>query len=126
MITAFHLIGLVFELVKVRLGSWSYPGEAFTKIGGVPLYSGFLYAAVGSYICQAWRLLELRVSDYRTWLTAAVAIYVNFVTHHWIVDLRVPLAALLLLTAWHTSVHFTVGGRRYRMPLSLSLALAAA
>ena len=45
---AFHLVGLVFEVLKVRLGSWSYPEEALTKIGGVPLYSGFMYAAMGS------------------------------------------------------------------------------
>src|SRR5690348_11140930 len=43
-IACFHLIGLAFELIKVRLGSWSYPEAAYTKIGGVPLYSGFLYA----------------------------------------------------------------------------------
>ncbi len=48
----FHLVGLALELFKVRTGSWTYPGEAFSKIGGVPLYSGFMYAAVGSYMCQ--------------------------------------------------------------------------
>src|SRR5262249_35499974 len=49
-IAGFHLVGLVFELVKVPLGSWSYPEPAVTKVLGVPLYSGFLYAAVGSYV----------------------------------------------------------------------------
>lgn len=124
-IAMFHLIGLAFELVKVRLGSWSYPGDAVTKLGGVPLYSGFLYAAVGSYICQAWRLFGLRVSRYRAIPTAlvAAAIYANFLTHHWIVDLRLPLAALLLAVTWGTTVHFTVGAVRYRMPLAVSLTL---
>src|SRR5262249_44183884 len=61
-IAGFHLIGLVFEMVKVPLGSWAYPEPAVTKVLGVPLYSGFLYAALGSYIVAAWRLFDLRVS----------------------------------------------------------------
>ena len=59
-ITLFHLIGLGLELFKVHMGSWSYPGQAWSKIGGIPLYSGFMYASVASYICQAWRGLDLR------------------------------------------------------------------
>lgn len=124
-IAVFHAIGLAFELIKVRLGSWSYPEEAYTKVGGVPLYSGFLYAAVGSYVCRAWRIFELRLVAYRAVPTAlvAAAIYANFVTQHVFVDLRIPLALLLLIATWGTVVHFTVGGHRYRMPLALSLAL---
>ncbi|WP_061297348.1 DUF817 domain-containing protein [Herbidospora cretacea] len=124
-IAGFHLVGLVFEIVKVRLGSWSYPEEAYTKVLGVPLYSGFLYAAVGGYVCAAWRILALRVVNYRAVpLTfVAVAVYVNFVTHHWWVDLRVPLAILLVIVTWGTTVHFTVGVHRHRMPLSLGFFL---
>jgi uncharacterized membrane protein YoaT (DUF817 family) len=72
-IGGFHLVGLVFELVKVPLGSWAYPEPAVTKVLGVPLYSGFLYAAVGSYVVAAWRLFDLRVSGYRAVPTAVVA-----------------------------------------------------
>ncbi|MFI6678361.1 DUF817 family protein [Kribbella sp. NPDC050470] len=72
-IFGFHLVGLGLELFKVQVGSWQYPGEAFTKIGGVPLFAGFMYAAVGSYICQAWRRLDLRVSGYRPLLTTVLA-----------------------------------------------------
>lgn len=124
-IAGFHVVGLVFELVKVRLGSWSYPEAAWTKIGGVPLYSGFLYAAVGSYVCRAWRILVLRLTRYRVRATAAVAaaIYVNFMTHHFLPDLRVPLAVLLVAVTWRTTVHFTVGSERYRMPLAVSFVL---
>ncbi|SHF80676.1 DUF817 domain-containing protein [Streptoalloteichus hindustanus] len=125
LVAVFHLIGLVFELVKVRLGSWVYPEDALTKIGGVPLYSGFLYAAVGSYVCRAWRLHELRVFGYRPLATAlvAAAIYVNFVTHHWLPDLRWPLAVALAAVIWRSHVHFTVGRHRYRMPLTMSFVL---
>lgn len=49
-ITAFHLVGLVMELFKTHpsVGSWSYPEEAVIQVGTVPLFSGFMYAAVGS------------------------------------------------------------------------------
>jgi uncharacterized membrane protein YoaT (DUF817 family) len=124
-IGGFHLIGLGFELIKVPLGSWSYPEAAWTKLFGVPLYSGFLYAAVGSYIVAAWRLFDLRVSGYRAVPTAVIAgaIYVNLITHYWLPDLRWPLAGLLVAVTWGTTVHFTVGAHRYRMPLALSFTL---
>src|SRR3712207_8122890 len=54
-IFGFHLVGLALELYKVRQGSWSYPDTGLATVGGVPLYSGFMYAAVGSYVCQADR-----------------------------------------------------------------------
>lgn len=63
-IGVFHLIGLALELYKVHMGSWSYPEEAITKFFGVPLYSGFMYASVASYMCQAWRRLELRLVNW--------------------------------------------------------------
>jgi uncharacterized membrane protein YoaT (DUF817 family) len=124
-ICGFHLIGLAFELVKVPLGSWTYPEEALTKIWGVPLYSGFLYGAVGSYVVAAWRHFDLRLSGCRpvAAAAAAVAIYVNLITHHWLPDLRWPLAALLVVVTWGASVHFAVGDRRYRMPVALSFLL---
>ncbi|WP_170990957.1 DUF817 domain-containing protein [Herbidospora galbida] len=124
-IACFHVVGLAFELVKVRLGSWSYPEDAYTKFFGVPLYSGFLYAAVGSYVCAAWRILSLSLVAYRAVPVTllAVAIYVNFVSHHWWVDLRVPLAVLLVVVTWGTSVLFTVGGHRHRLPLAPALLL---
>ncbi|HLU82675.1 MAG TPA: DUF817 family protein, partial [Trueperaceae bacterium] len=59
-ITLFHLLGLGLELFKVHVGSWMYPETALFKIWGVPLYSGFMYASVASFMIQAWRLLTLR------------------------------------------------------------------
>ena len=124
-IFGFHLLGLGLELFKVRVGSWSYPGDAYTKILGVPLFAGFMYAAVGSYICQAWRRFDLGVTGYRPILTAvfALLIYANFFTHHWLPDLRIPIALGMLLVLRKTWVHFTVGPRRYRMPLAVSFVL---
>lgn len=124
-ILGFHLVGLALELFKVWQGSWSYPGDGILRVGGVPLFAGFMYAAVGSYLCQAWRRFDLRVSGYRPVLTTlvALAVYANFFTHHWIVDLRWPIAVLLLVVLRRAWVYFTVGQRRYRMPLALSFVL---
>lgn len=124
-ICAFHVLGLALELFKVHVGSWSYPGDAVTKVAGVPLFSGFMYAAVGSYICQAWRRLDLRVSHYPALpaTLVAVGIYANFFAHHWVVDLRLPLAVVGLVVLRRCWVHFRVGTARYRMPLALSFLL---
>lgn len=124
-ICAFHVLGLGLELFKVQVGSWAYPGDAWTKVAGVPLFAGFMYAAVGSYICQAWRRFDLRVTHYPALGTTlvALAIYANFFTHHWVVDLRLALAVLGLVVLRRSMVHFTVGDARYRMPTALSFAL---
>ncbi|MGW4705799.1 DUF817 domain-containing protein [Streptomyces sp. NPDC004285] len=120
-----HAVGLLFELVKVRMGSWSYPEDALTKFGGVPLYGGFLYAALGSYVCRAWHLFDLRLTGYRPRITAALAgaVYVNFFSHHWLPDARWALAALLLAATAGTWVRFRVGRSDLRMPLALSFVL---
>ena len=124
-ICAFHVLGLTLELFKVHQGSWAYPGDAVTKVWGVPLFAGFMYAAVGSYICQAWRRFDLRVTSYPALATTlvAVGIYANFFSHTWIADLRLVLALVGLVVLRRTMVHFTVGDARYRMPLALSFAL---
>ena len=47
----------------------------------MPLFTGFMYACVGSYLCRAWRLFDFEFSHHprRRGLTAlSVAIYVNF------------------------------------------------
>ncbi|MFX4273510.1 DUF817 domain-containing protein [Propionibacteriaceae bacterium Y1685] len=124
-ICAFHVVGLALEIFKVTVGSWVYPDPGLIKVGGVPLYSGFMYASVGSYICQAFRRFDLRVTGYR-WLPVsllAVAAYANFFTHHFTVDLRVPIAIGFLITLWGSRVHFTVGRERYWMPVWLSFLL---
>ncbi len=125
-ITLFHVIGLALELFKVRMGSWSYPEEGYTKIFGVPLYSGFMYASVASYLCQAWRQLKVELVQWPPfWMVVplASAIYLNFFTHHYWVDVRWWLSSLVMLVFWRSWVTYEVGGVRYRMPLVLSFLL---
>ena len=45
---AFHLIGLALEVFKVHTGSWAYPDAGMVRIGGVPVFSGFMDTSVGS------------------------------------------------------------------------------
>ncbi|WP_019242146.1 MULTISPECIES: DUF817 domain-containing protein [Bacillus] len=125
-IAVFHLIGLALELYKVHMGSWSYPEDAVTKIFGVPLYSGFMYASVASYMCQVWRRVDLKLSNWPpTWAVAilSASIYFNFFTHHFSYDFRWVLKIVTLLIFFRTFVHFTVNRRTYAMPLSLSFIL---
>jgi uncharacterized membrane protein YoaT (DUF817 family) len=90
-ISWFHILGLAMELFKVQAGSWAYPEPAWTKILGVPLYSGFMYASVASFMIQIWNRLGARLERWpNPWLVVPVAllIYLNFFTHHFISDVR--------------------------------------
>ncbi|SDS92492.1 Uncharacterized membrane protein YoaT, DUF817 family [Paenibacillaceae bacterium GAS479] len=124
----FHIIGLALELFKVNMGSWSYPGEGWSKVGGVPLYSGFMYASVASYICQAWRRLDLHFHkwpDARLSTGLAALIYANFFTHHWLPDFRWWLTGLIFLLFWRSIVQYRVAGQHLRMPVLASFLLIA-
>jgi uncharacterized membrane protein YoaT (DUF817 family) len=84
-ILIFHVVGTAMELFKTSAGSWIYPEENLFRLGGVPLFSGFMYAAVGSYIARISRIFDMRYSHYPPlWTTVVlcVAIYVNFFAHH--------------------------------------------
>lgn len=127
-ICLFHLIGFALEVFKTQpqIGSWSYPEPAYSKLFGVPLYSGFMYAAVASYMMQAWRLFELELEHYpryRYTLPLAAAIYLNFFTHHSIGDLRWWLIGLLVIVFARTGVSFRPHRLRLRLPLLLAFLL---
>jgi uncharacterized membrane protein YoaT (DUF817 family) len=127
-ITLFHVIGFCLEVFKTSpaIGSWSYPDFAYTKVLNVPLFSGFMYAAVGSYIIQAWRLLDMRVRHHPPYWMAgliAILIYLNFFTHHFIGDLRWYLAAAVLGLYARTTIIFRPLDRDRSMPLVLGFVL---
>ncbi len=125
---AFHLLGLMLEIFKTmpEIGSWSYPEASVFKIGNVPLYSGFMYAAVASYMCQAWRIQKLRLTGYppnALSIALSAAIYANFFTHHFIADFRWWLIGAVAVIFAKTRVHFTVLKVERTMPLVLSFFL---
>lgn len=127
-ILLFHLVGLGMELFKTSgsVGSWSYPGHAFFHFGNVPLFSGFMYAAVGSYIARSWRVLSLEFKPYpkrRYTLALAAAIYLNFFTNHYIYDFRLLLFLAVIILYGKTYVSYTVNKNVRRMPLLLGFLL---
>jgi uncharacterized membrane protein YoaT (DUF817 family) len=85
-----------------------------------------MYAGVGSYIIQVWRLFDLKVRHHppywMAWLLAA-AIYVNFFTHHYVGDYRGYMAACALGLYARTVVTFRPLEKRRQMPLLLSFIL---
>jgi uncharacterized membrane protein YoaT (DUF817 family) len=126
----FHIVGLVLEIYKTHpmIGSWSYPEPGLFKIAGVPLYSGFMYAAVGSYISRAWNIFRLELAGYRHYGASVILgclIYLNFFTNHFFYDMRLFLIAAAFILFLHVRVDFTVTEARRYMPLNLSFVLIA-
>lgn len=127
-ILIFHVVATLMELFKTAKGSWVYPEASLVRIAGVPLFSGFLYSAVGSYIARCWRLFDFRFTNYpdvrSTWLLALL-IYVNFFTHHYVIDLRILLFGLAAAVYGRTVICFTVDRVPRRMPLLLGFFLVS-
>ncbi|MEM7696568.1 MAG: DUF817 domain-containing protein [Pseudomonadota bacterium] len=127
-ILLFHITGTAMEVFKVHMGSWAYPGPGVIKIADVPLFSGFMYAAVGSYIARVMRVFDMRFCHHpplSASVALAAAIYVNFFAHHFLPDARVALFAATLILFWPTRIVFRVGTRDYAMPLIMAATLAA-
>jgi uncharacterized membrane protein YoaT (DUF817 family) len=127
-IMLYHLIGTVMEVFKTHMGSWEYPEASLIRIGGVPLFTGFMYGTVGSFIARAIRIFDMRFARYpplwQTWVLA-VLIYINFFTHHFVFDARYGLFAVYILVFWKCMIHFRVDKVCYRMPYVLASVLTA-
>lgn len=128
-ILVFHIVGTAMEVFKTSVGSWEYPGEGYLQIGDVPLFSGFMYAAVGSYLARVWRIFEFQFIRFPPlWAQGllALAIYVNFFSHHYTVDIRYALFLISFIMYGPCVVEFRPD-RAYRaMPLIIGFALVAA
>ena len=126
-ILLFHITGTVMEIFKVQAGSWAYPEPGLFKLWGVPLFSGFMYASVGSFIARAIRIFDMRLTPYPPfWMTVllAVAIYVNFFAHHFLADVRIVLFAASVVLYARTRIWFAIG-RYYWMPMPLAALLTS-
>jgi uncharacterized membrane protein YoaT (DUF817 family) len=127
-ILLFHLTGTAMEWFKVHAGSWGYPEPGIFKILGVPLFSGFMYASVGSYMARVIRIFDMRFAPYPPfWMPVALAaaIYVNFFAHHFLPDIRLILFVLTLVIFGRTRIWFRIHDRDWWMPLPLAAFLSA-
>ncbi len=127
-ILVYHVVGTIMEVFKTEVGSWIYPEASIFRIGGVPLFSGFMYAAIGSYIARCWRLFDFRFLHHPPlWAVylLALAIYVNFFTHHYMFDIRYLLFAAAALIFGRTWIYYKVWHVHRRMPLLLGLGLVS-
>lgn len=125
-IILFHITGLVLEIYKTQMHSWQYPDPGWAKIGSVPLFSGFMYASIASYLCQAWRRLQVQITDWpRAYWTIplVLAIYLNFFTEHFLPDARWLLTLLIVIIFYRTQVSYVLGKATYQMPLPLAFLL---
>jgi uncharacterized membrane protein YoaT (DUF817 family) len=127
-ILLFHLTGTAMEWFKVYAGSWGYPEPGLFKILGVPLFSGFMYAAVGSYMARVIRIFDMRFAPYPPlWVTwgLAIAIYINFFAHHFLPDIRIALFAATVLIFARTRIWFCIHDADWWMPLPLAAFLSS-
>lgn len=125
-ICIFHILGFCMEMFKVYKGSWAYPDFAYTKLFAVPLYSGFMYASVASYMCQAWRRFKLKMLNWPPHWPVRISgalIYLNFFSNHFITDVRYFIGLIILYLFRKAAVEFKVKDKIYRMPVILSFLL---
>ncbi len=127
-ILLFHIVGTAMELFKTQVGSWIYPEPAVLKIGGVPLFSGFMYACVGSYIARAWRIFDFQFTRFPPLglqFFLALLIYINFFTHHYIVDIRNGLFLACLFLYGSGIIWFKPDETHRPMPMIFGLFLVS-
>jgi len=123
-----QLGGTLQEVFKTAHGAWISPEPSLLRIGGVPLFSGFMYACIGSYIARITRLFDIRFIRYppewTTWVLA-VGAYANFFTHHYLPDIRLGLYAFSVLIFWRSWFQYTPDDKPRRMPVILGLVLVS-
>ena len=127
-IAIYHVVGTIMEIFKTAKGSWVYPEANFFRIAGVPLFSGFMYSTIGSYMVRCWRLFDFKFSNYPDvkWSWAlAILIYANFFSHHYIIDFRVALFVMAAMIYGRCWIYFTCDKIARRMPLLLGFFLVA-
>jgi uncharacterized membrane protein YoaT (DUF817 family) len=127
-ILLFHIVGTIMEVFKVKMGSWAYPELGLVKIADVPLFSGFMYACVGSYMARVIRIFDMKFAPYPPfWITVVLgsAIYLNFFTHHYTYDIRNILFIATVLIFWRTRIWFHIGKAPRWMPLPVAAFFSA-
>lgn len=127
-IFVFHVVGTAMEIFKTGIGSWIYPEPSFLRIAGVPLFSGFMYASVGSYLARVWRIFSFRFTRFPPiWLQGLLAagIYANFFAHHYMPDIRLALFLASAAVYGPCMLYYRPDEKERPMPLVVGLVLVA-
>jgi len=129
-IIIFHIVATIMEIFKTSpsIGSWAYPEPFIFGIANVPLFTGFMYSAVGSYIARVWRIFDFQFDHYpkKTYTIILVAaIYINFFTHHFFYDIRWWLFTITIALFYRSNIYFKVTSVHRHMPLLFGWLLVA-
>ena len=129
-ILIFHIIATGMEVFKTHpsIGSWNYPETFSIGIMSVPLFAGFMYSAVGSYIARVWRIFDFKFNNYPRkiyTILIAIGIYINFFTHHFFYDIRYILLIFVFITFGRTQIYYTPRHHTYSMNLAFWFSLVA-
>ena len=129
-IMIFHVVATLMELFKTSdaINAWHYPGEAYVRLGNVPLFAGFMYSAVGSYMARVSRILDFRFTNAPpTWASFVLAtlIYANFFTHHFFADIRNLLLLGSVILYGRCTIYFRMDKVHRHMPLMVAQLLTA-
>jgi len=129
-IIIFHICAMGMEVFKTSpmVGSWAYPEKAIFAISTVPLFTGFMYSSVGSYIARAWRINNFKFHKMPNGVTLfllGTLIYINFFTNHFIQDIRYFIFILAIIIFWQTKFYATLTTKTYQIHPLITNALLA-
>ncbi len=129
-ILIYHLLGFGMEAFKTHpaIASRSYQYVGFFSLLWVPLYSGFMYSAIGSFLFQSIHRLKLKFINFPPFhysIPIVILIYINFFSHHFVSDIRYFLFLLILGVAYKTYSYFEIDKEIYRMHSLLAIFLAS-
>ena len=119
----FHFIGLILEIYKTKIGSWTYPEFSYLKIDNVPVYSGFMYSSVASYVIQSYFRLKLNFVNWPkkiTTILVALVIYGNVFTNHFDYDIRWYIILGIFLIFRKCYVEYHLRNIKFKMPVIFS------
>ena len=127
-IFVFHVVGTVMEIFKTHVGSWVYPEPSYLRIFDVPMFSGFMYASVGSFIARVWRIFDFRFDRFppiQLQALLALLIYINFFSHHYVADIRWALFIGSAVLYGPAMIWFKADEAHRWLPLIIGLLLVA-
>lgn len=129
-IIIFHICAMGMEIFKTSpmVGSWTYPEPAIFAIGTVPLFTGFMYSSVGSYIARSWRINNFVFIDLPNkfiLFLIGLVIYVNFFTNFFTYDFRYIIFIIAIIAFWKTKFYVTLTSKTFQIHPLLANALLA-